>query len=249
MRTYDTQQFITKATNHHGNKYDYSKVSYVNSKQKVIIICPVHGEFKQHAARHLIGHGCKRCKDTTVHKWTASSTEKFVDQATKKHCGKYDYSATIYTKSSIKVQIICPKHGIFEQTPNKHLAGTGCKKCSKSGFSNKANNWLTEIECILNRPIIGAHRTREYHISNTRYHVDGYDEITNTVYEFYGDKWHGNLKVYNRDDKCHPFNNHTAGELYDRTLTREHELRSLGYNIVSMWEYDYDSNKRKINDN
>ena len=49
------EEFIKEATEKHGDKYDYSKVHYVNSKTKVCIICPEHGEFWQEASGHLRG--------------------------------------------------------------------------------------------------------------------------------------------------------------------------------------------------
>ena len=57
----NTDEFIIKAKKVHGNKYDYSKVNYVKAKEKVCIICPVHGEFYQTPCHHLIGNGCPKC--------------------------------------------------------------------------------------------------------------------------------------------------------------------------------------------
>ena len=53
-----TENFIEKAKQIHGNKYDYSKVKYVKATKEVCIICPIHGEFWQKPVKHLIGHGC-----------------------------------------------------------------------------------------------------------------------------------------------------------------------------------------------
>ena len=52
-----TKEFIERAKNVHGDKYDYSKVNYINCEEKVCIICPIHGEFWQIATEHLQGHG------------------------------------------------------------------------------------------------------------------------------------------------------------------------------------------------
>ena len=52
MRRLTTKEFITRAKEVHDDKYDYSKVVYVNSTTKVIIICPVHGEFPQTPGNH-----------------------------------------------------------------------------------------------------------------------------------------------------------------------------------------------------
>ncbi len=55
------EEFILKARQIHGWKYDYSKVEYKGSQKKVCIICPKHGEFWQTPANHLRYKGCKRC--------------------------------------------------------------------------------------------------------------------------------------------------------------------------------------------
>ena len=57
-----TEQFIKEANIIHSNKYNYSKVIYINSHTKVCIICPEHGEFWQTPSNHLQGKGCPKCK-------------------------------------------------------------------------------------------------------------------------------------------------------------------------------------------
>ena len=56
-----TEEFIQKAKAVHGDKYDYSKVEYVNAYTKVCIVCPVHGDFWQRPSNHLLGRGCTKC--------------------------------------------------------------------------------------------------------------------------------------------------------------------------------------------
>ena len=124
-----TEQFIEKARKVHGDKYDYSKVNYLNNREKVIIICPKHGGFKQTPGSHLSGRGCKECQKETLSTLKTSSKEQFIEKARKVHGDKYDYSKVEYVKSSKPVCIICPKHGEFQQTPNNHLRGQGCQKC------------------------------------------------------------------------------------------------------------------------
>ncbi len=55
--------------------------------------------------------------------------EQFINKAKSKHNNYYDYSLVKYVNATTKVQIICPKHGIFEQQPNNHLFGQRCIKC------------------------------------------------------------------------------------------------------------------------
>lgn len=126
------EEFITRAKEVHGDKYDYSKVRYVNSQIKVCIICPEHGEFWQKPNKHLRGRGCRKCADLETAKRLSSTTEKFVACAREIHGDKYDYSKVEYKDSKTKVCIICPEHGEFKQRPNSHLRGCGCLKCSGS---------------------------------------------------------------------------------------------------------------------
>lgn len=119
--------FIEKARKVHGDKYDYSKVEYVNNKTKVCIICPVHGEFKQRPDEHLKGRGCQKCVGRN------RSKEDFILEAEKIHKGRYDYSNVIYEASEKKVEIKCNKCGkTFFQKPWVHLQGHGCPYCKMS---------------------------------------------------------------------------------------------------------------------
>ena len=61
------EQFILKARQVHGWKYDYSKVDYKDSRTKICIICPIHGEFWQLPSSHLCGNGCIKCRNDIVY--------------------------------------------------------------------------------------------------------------------------------------------------------------------------------------
>ena len=136
------ESFIAKAREVHGDKYDYSKVEYKCNKQKVIIICPKHGEFLQNAGSHFAGSGCPECYKESK----PLTQEEFIERSKKLHNNKYDYSLVEYKNCATKVKIICPVHGVFEQQPSGHLQGWGCVKCgnenqmySKEKFIELAN--------------------------------------------------------------------------------------------------------------
>ena len=120
-----TDQFVRRSKIRHGNKYDYSLTDYVSDRCKVVILCEVHGKFHQRPADHLNGRGCPKCGGTGK-----SDTKEFIDKAKVVHGGKYDYSLVVYLNDVTKVTIICPVHGLFVQTPNSHLQGLGCDRCS-----------------------------------------------------------------------------------------------------------------------
>lgn len=117
--------FIERANEIHKNKYDYSKVEYLNANSKVCIICPTHGEFQMTPSCHLVGQGCPKCKGRGL------SQEEVIAKANLIHNNKYDYSKVIFRKMHDKVTIICPIHGEFQQTLSKHISKKqGCPKCS-----------------------------------------------------------------------------------------------------------------------
>lgn len=123
------EKFLIKARKIHGNKYDYSKVNFINTSSKIEIICPIHGTFLQTPHNHLHNRGCKKCGIVVRSSSRATSTKDFVKKATHIYKNKYDYSKFIYVRSFIKGIIICPIHGDFAQTPNNHLRGAECPLC------------------------------------------------------------------------------------------------------------------------
>ena len=129
--------FIIKAKEIHGNKYDYSKVNYKNNRTKVRIMCPEHGEFQQTPAGHLSGRGCPICRYISSGNKQTSNTKQFIEKAHEVHGNKYDYSKVEYVKNHIKVCITCPEHGEWWQTPSGHLSGRGCPVCRNNTISKK----------------------------------------------------------------------------------------------------------------
>lgn len=129
---YTQEQIIEKFKKVHGNRYDYSKVVFTKTTEKVCIICPEHGEFWQEPHCHLKGQGCPKCGIEKRSKSKALSTKTFIAKAQSVHGNKYDYSKVDYKSTKEKVCIICPKHGEFWQEPHNHLQGTGCPKCGNN---------------------------------------------------------------------------------------------------------------------
>lgn len=140
---YDVQNFIEKAKQVHGDKYDYSKVEYVNSHTKVCIICPIHGEFWQIPSKHLRGEGCAYCSGNVV-----KTTEEFVTQLYKIYGDKYDYSKVKYVNSNTKVCIICPIHGEIYVNPTIFLRGHGCVKCMRPYKNMTQEEYINEFNKI-----------------------------------------------------------------------------------------------------
>lgn len=131
------ESFIKECKKIHGDKYKYSKVKYINSKTKVKIICPMHGEFEQTPSDHLSSYGCFKCGVEKRSKKRILTTEKFIEKGKKIHGERYDYSKVNYVNARTKVKIICKKHGEFEQTPYIHTSGHNCPKCARKDIGRK----------------------------------------------------------------------------------------------------------------
>lgn len=141
-----TSQFIEKAILKHGYKYDYNLVTYIASRNKVIVICPIHGKFSIRASHHLNGIGCSKCSYEKMKK----SQSDFIKEAIKVHSNKYDYSLVIYIGARKKVSIICPIHGVFEQSPDCHIRGFGCIKCGYNLITDNTEQFIEKATKIHN---------------------------------------------------------------------------------------------------
>jgi very-short-patch-repair endonuclease len=126
----DTEEFIRRAKLIHN--YDYSLTEYNHSKEKVKIICSIHGIFEQIPNNHLSGAGCRFCKNKSRGKNSRYNKDIFLKKSKEIHGDKYDYSNVEYVNSSTKVKIICKIHGEFSQSPSSHFNNCGCPNCSNN---------------------------------------------------------------------------------------------------------------------
>ena len=202
-------EFIREVQLIHHNRYDYSKLEYVNNKTKVCIICPDHGEFWQIPSDHLNGKGCPQCAGNVRY-----NKDTFVEKAKIIHNDRYDYSKVQYVNAHTKVCIICPEHGEFWQTPNNHLNGNGCPLCKNRKIGNvlrdtvedfiEKSNELNEITNCL-KVLLPQQRNRE--ILRNR-EIDIYIPLLKLGIEYNGLHWHserlGKGKNYHLDklNKC-----------------------------------------------
>lgn len=230
---YKQEDFINECKINHNNKYDYSLVEFKNSKTKIKIICPVHGEFIMISKQHLDGGECFSCRYEKNGKKQSLNQNDFINQCNIIHDNKYDYSEIVYYNNHTKIKIICPIHGEFEQTPASHKKGCGCPECGKlklanirlkrisddrnngvqvvPNFNPKACEILDNISKNTKTHIRHAmnHIDGEFRVNGTPYHVDGYDEKNNIVYEIY--------------ERHH----YRKGELRKRDIEREKTIKFL----------------------
>lgn len=239
--------WFTKFQEKHGSFYDYSLLPQdFNSHTSVDILCPSHGLFVQLVYNHT-RHGCPKCKSEKLSFLFSNDEkrknrnrkngeknkitfEKFAERANLIHSEKYIYHKDLFVNKNFKTKITCKDHGDFYQSPRIHLYDKcGCPVC---GFKNyKEKEWLDSIGL----PDDKNHRQVKIPYNGTYFLVDGFDPEIKTVYEFYGDYWHGNPKVYKPND-VNKNNKLSFGLLYENTITRENLLKQLGFNIITRWE-------------
>jgi hypothetical protein len=239
-------EFEEKAHKIHNNKYDYSKVVYITNNTLVDIICPLHGAFQQLPAVHLTGCGCIKCGRESSSEKQKLTIEEFIKRAIVVHGDKYDYSSTEWINGKTNIQIKCKIHGLFEQNPYNHLKGCGCRGCVVNTHSRIALEWVQFLESCYKLNIQHIANIGEYLIPNTKYKADGYNQDTNTIYEFNGDYWHGNpLKFKQRNSFPHSPNK-TFGDMYNRTIERNTIIKNAGYTLIEIWESDWINAKRAV---
>ena len=237
-------EFINKCNLVHNNFYLYNKTIYKDSRSKIIITCPIHGDFVQLANNHIRGKKCINCcidlsKDTT---------NDFIRKAKTIHNNYYIYDKSIYIDTKTKVLIICPTHGKFLQKPGNHISGQGCPNCINR-VSGIETMWLD---------IIGIEKKyRQICLPGLpkNMFVDGYEPKFNVVHQMHGDYWHGhpNMLHSNKFNEFHPVKKHkdgtrmTWGELYKDSCRKNNVIKKAGYNLNIIYESDFLEELNKLN--
>jgi len=136
------ENFIKKVEKIHNKKYDYSKTNYINSRTKVIIICPIHGEFTKTPSAHINNHGCTTCRKNES---ILDKKRLFIKNAKIKHGDTFDYSDIDYKNTRTKINFTCKKHGLFLQSPKSHLiTKISCPNC-ESEIQSNSRTYTKEI--------------------------------------------------------------------------------------------------------
>lgn len=145
VRQTPIEVLLSKFKQIHEEIYDYSKIEYKGTHEKIVIICNIHGEFMQTPHDHLEGRGCIQCGIMKSSSTRTRTTELVVEEFTKIHGNRYDYSYINYTVGE-KCNIVCKLHGVFLQQANAHIKGQGCPTCGRLDARN--STMLSENEII-----------------------------------------------------------------------------------------------------
>ena len=224
----DNEEVIKKCKRIHNNFYNYDKTFYTGYNNKMIITCPIHGDFEQLASVHLNGGGCPICG--TQKGWSKRSdkinTAKIIERFKKNHKDIYSYDKTVYVNPNTKVIITCPIHGDFEQLPYAHLNGQGCPMCANEKTYSSDERQIADFIRSLNLKIDLNNRKL---ISSGE--IDIYIPKKKIAIEFDGIYWHNEAKC-----KGNPITYH---------LEKTQKCEKRGIRLIHIFEDEW-KNKKAI---
>lgn len=158
-----TTNYFDIVNNIHNNFYIYND-DYKDTRTKIKITCPIHGDFYKYPHHHKNGDGCCECKKEQKFK---EKWEETKIKANKIHKNKFDYSISNYNGYHNNIDIICPIHGKFTTTVVIHLNGYDCKKCTIDTQRKSHTQFIFE-----------ASNTHNYYYDYPQEYIDSHSEIT-----------------------------------------------------------------------
>lgn len=234
-KKYTTESFIERAKKVHKEDYDYSRVNYIGSKEKIEIICKLHGSFFIRPAKFLSGQGCPKCRyiKAALHNPKRKTTEQFITESLKIHGDKYDYSNTKYVNAKTKVEIKCKTCGrVFFQEPRHHTQGVGCPYCKESHGEREIANCLDSLGYVLNKTYF-----REKIIDGFPY--DFYIPSKNICIEYNGIQHYESVEHFGGEEKL---KEQKRNDSRKKDICKIHNIRLI---TIPYWEKDVENILRK----
>jgi predicted nucleic-acid-binding Zn-ribbon protein len=163
MKKLNTLTFIEKSVETHGDAYDYTESSFVDTRTKVSIRCRKHDlVFEQMPRNHFnLGHGCPTCGEEKKKSSLTKTTCQFLEEVALVHGGTYDYTNSKYEGSNTKIKVLCrvDGHGEFSVTPKCHITSkSGCPKCKATNTSKRMKEKYTNGEFIKKATVVHGER-------------------------------------------------------------------------------------------
>jgi hypothetical protein len=118
-------------------EYSFEDSFYKNIRTNIKVKCKKHGFFHKKPSLMLYNNqGCQKCGLEKRSRVNKNNFIELIGRFNQIHNYKYDYSKSNYIKNNKNIVITCPIHGEFEQRPDNHLSGSGCRKCGLENMSN-----------------------------------------------------------------------------------------------------------------
>lgn len=240
------------------NKYVFPVTFDGGLKDKVPVVCPLHGTFYTRLfvlLKNKPTYQCQICRNLSTKYRQKEITKEDRSKSTKmnrkranesrrtpfneavmklkeKHGDRFRYFPENFTGTSGKITFRCQKHGVITANYQDHINSVhGCPKCAINNKSKAEQKWLeTHNISNINYSIIAP--------DGRKFRVDGYDPINNTLYEFLGDYWHGHPSLFEKHNGVNARNKKAFVDLFNETEERFCILSNIGYNIIYAWESD-----------
>ena len=217
-----TEEFIERLKKIHKDKYDYSKIVYVNTDTPVELICPIHGSVFVTPHSLLRGRGCPACGILKGHSSRRMSLDEFIRRAIECHHNEngkplYDYSKVEYVNARTPVCIICPEHGKFWQKPYLHLQSKGCHFCHK-----KSKIELVVKDLLTNNNFTFSHQVKFDWLGDKS--LDFFIEDLNIAIECHGLQHFKPIKYYGGEES---FKKQVHRDTEKFKLCQEHNIKIL----------------------
>lgn len=240
---YTQKQWIEMAKIKHEGFYNYSKIVYSSSQICVTIICPEHGDFTQNPSSHLQGVGCPKCGIQKSAQSKVISDDVIITRMSTVH-PTYNYTRVIRDGGRIFVEGTCNKNHDVRHRFDHAKEGHGCDRCCNnySKFAMECLDYYILRYSDIQHGLNGGEFTPT---GSSR--VDGYSQKCNTIIECHGGFWHGDPRIYNKDE-INPRTKCSFGECYENTQSKTRKLKELGYNVIELWELDWNRGKRVVVD-
>lgn len=226
-------EFISRVPESFRGKFTYYPEEWVGMETKIRVTCPEHGDIYVMPYSFCgSSYGCKKCGINAAGLDRRTPDSDYIGRYVETG---YPYTPVEIVRDSVarKTRIVleCNDHGKFTKGITKALEGSGCPKCKRSKQSSALEDkWLDGLGIS---SLVKQHRL----VEDSTQVVDGYDPVTNTVYQFHGDFWHGNPKYFNPDEK-NPKTKVSFGAAYEKTQEISNHIQSLGYQLVEVWQSD-----------
>lgn len=223
-----TEQFIKESKARFGDKFNYSKVQYINNKTNVTLICPIHGEFQITPQSHLKSMtGCNKCGQKIRNQALSIDKEQFIKKALSVHGSKYNYSKVKYINNKTEVIVTCPIHSDFLVRPDNHIhSQSGCPKCT-----NPISEWERQVYDFVKRIDCNAEQSNRVLLNGLE--IDILCHVIPLAIECDGLLWHDS------------FHKKSFYHLFKTIRCKENDIQLI-HIFEDEWEYKYDICKSLI---
>ena len=227
------EQFVERSEAAHGKHYDYSKVEYKNTKTKVCIVCPEHGEFFQKPEKHMLGQGCPLCASAKLEK---TNLERY---GVRRPLQADNILSKMYKNNTILYGVINPG-----SRPESVLKRAVTKRLNRTFNTSKSEEALYKMLCEVfgEEDVLQQYRSEVYPFACDFYikSRDMYIELNGTW--THGDCWYDSaneqhnkiVELWQRHGTSYYKNavdTWTGSDVRKRATAREHSL-----NYVVFWK-------------